>query len=549
MKEFLLYRIQNELSHHPLPSLPITPAPKKTEATPGKLLQFAIATTGMMDILAGIRKTHKDSMRPTRGIGDDDPDPKMIGHYVDGFLRNGASASVLRDDLVRNFAVVVNKCADFKIGWLQRALLAKRGDIADALYASGIYCDGDGVFFRGTRPFSARPADAKDDQPSLWKAIWTKNFLAADFLVRRGARNFAARRKDVGDGAPTMGVLIEAYLQAERAVKGVAERNRHGSTIVKVSGRAVAELQSITTLIHCLAHYRQDLFDADGAHWIDDAVRWTIRDDCPVTLIRMLLKLGAPPVVRMRALPKRRGADEPSKWIGASLYAACTRRNNLQLVKLLCAYGADTTHAFNAVQLHIAEIKTEHEVTGQPVDDNVLQRLRDIKHFLVRSKDYTTPLHYTEVLSTAEVHSFLDDNSDGCRALWAGAEGRRPRITPMECAYFNAYALVHRGLPVPPGLRRMILLSQPFSPKMLPFLPPSDRRRVRELLLACALVSKRTTPALPSLPFQEIWMETIFPFLVDGERGRVAFDQAGALARLVDVHGKFQSFCSYKSTD
>lgn len=84
---------------------------------------------------------------------------------------------------------------------------------------------------------------------------------------------------------------------------------------------------------------------------------------------------------------------------------------------------------------------------------------------------------------------------------------------------------------------------------MMPFLPPSDRRRVRELLLACALVSKRTTPTLPSLPFQEIWLETIFPLLVDGERGRVAFDQAGALARLVDAHGNFQTFCRYNPTN
>ena len=236
-------------------------------------------------------------------------------------------------------------------------------------------------------------------------------------------------------------------------------------------------------------------------------MRQLTRSNGKLSLVRMLLKLGAPPDGRKRFF-RRRNSDGKVQVIGEALWLACTHLSNLELVKLLCAYGADSTNAYDLVLSHIETMQSWHNQGLQTIDEGKVLRLNEIKRFLVRSKQYTTPLHFTEVLSTGEVHSFLDGGDEGCRALWVGADAGTAGITPMECAYFNAYALVHKGLPVPPGLRRMILLSQPFSPQMMPFLPPSDRRRVRELLLACALVCKRTTPALPSLPFQEIWLGT-----------------------------------------
>lgn len=501
----------------------------------------------MDEILRGIGRVHR-TPPPRAGIGDEDSTPKIIDHFVRGFLDQNAAtpASHLHNVLVQNFHLVVNECSVVKVGWLQAALAAKRRDIADALYASGIYCDGDGVYFRGSQSFSARPADASfDNGSSLWKAISSEFLLAADYLAMRGERSFAPRMWEqyAATGTNAMWHLISAYQRREKTIKLRFEGGANGLRVWGSDETELAELECCRRLIHCIAQCREDLFHAVDSYWVGDAVRELRRREGGLSLVRMLLKLGARPDGRKRFI-RRRSSDGKVQSIGEALWMACIGRNNLELVKLLCAYGADSTNAYNLVQSHIEAIQSWHNQGLQTIDEEKVLRLNEIKRFLIRAKQYTTPLHFTEVLSTGEVHSFLDGGDEGCRALWVGADAGTAGVTPMECAYFNAYALVHRGLPVPPGLRRMILLSQPFSPKMLPFLPPSDRRRVRELLLACALVSKRTTPALPSLPFQEIWMETIFPFLVDGERGRVAFDQAGALARLVDVHGKFQSFCS-----
>ena len=498
-------------------------------------------------ILRGIGKVHP-TPPPRAGIGDEDSTPKIIDHFVRGFLDQTAATPVshLHNVLVQNFDLVVNKCSVAKVGWLQAALAADRGDIADALWASGIYCDGDGVYFRGTQSFSARPADALSDSgSSLWKAISSEFLLAADYLAARGARSFAPRTwaPYSATGTKAMEHLISAYGRRERNIKWRFESVATTSVSSVRAKTELAELQCCSRLIHCIAQCRKDLFHAVGGYWVGDAVRELRGSKGGLSLVRMLLKLGAPPDGRKRFI-RPRSSDGKTQWIGKALWLASTGLGNLELVKLLCAYGADSTNAYDAIQAHIEAMQRAHNQGLQTIDEEKVLRLNEIKRFLVRAKQYTTPLHFTEVLSTGEVHSFLDKGDEGCRALWVGADAGTAGITPMECAYFNAYALVHKGLPVPPGLRRMILLSQPFSPQMMPFLPPPDRRRVRELLLACALVSKRTTPALPSLPFQEIWMETIFPLLVDGERGRVAFDQAGALARLVDAHGNFQTFCS-----
>lgn len=499
-------------------------------------------------ILRGIGKVHP-TPPPRAGIGDEDSTPKIIDHFVRGFLDQTAATPVshLHNVLVQNFDLVVNKCSVAKVGWLQAALAADRGDIADALYASGIYCDGDGVYFRGTQSFSARPADVLfDNGSSLWKAISSEFLLAADYLAARGARSFAPRTWEpyAATGTEAMRHLISAYGRLERRIKFRVQSEANGmEDLLGSKMTELAELECCRRLIHCIAHCRKDLFHAVDSCWVGDAVREVRETKGGLSLVRMLLKLGAPPDGRKHHL-RRRSSEGKTQSIGKALMLACTGLSNLELVKLLCAYGADSTNAYDAIQAHIEAMQRAHNQGLQTIDEEKVLRLNEIKRFLIRSKQYTTPLHFTEVLSTGEVHSFLDRGDEGCRALWVGADAGTAGITPMECAYFNAYALVHKGLPVPPGLRRMILLSQPFSPQMMPFLPPSERRRVRELLLACALVSKRTTPALPSLPFQEIWMETIFPLLVDGERGRVAFDQAGALARLVDAHGDFQTFCS-----
>ena len=496
-------------------------------------------------ILRGIEKVHPTP--PRAGIGDEDSTPKIIDHFVKGFLDKNAAKPVshLHNVLVQNFYLVVNKCSVAKVYWLQAALAEDRGDIADALWASGIYCDGDGAYFRGSKSFTARPADALSDSgSSLWKAISSEFLLAADYLAMRGARSFAPRtwQPYAATGTNAMRHLISAYGRRERGIKWHFESGANGLPVSGSDETGLAELECCRRLIHCIAQCRKDLFHAVDSYWVGDAVRELRMHKGGLSLVRMLLKLGAPPDGRKRFI-RRRSRDGKVKWIGEALWLAVTILSNLELVKLLCAYGADSTNAYDLVQSHIEAMQSWHNQGLQTIDEAKVLRLNEIKRFLVRAKPYTTPLHFTEVLSTGEVHSFLDRGDEGCRALWVGADAGTAGITPMECAYFNAYALVHKGLPVPPGLRRMILLSQPFSPQMMPFLPPSDRRRVRELLLACALVSKRTTPALPSLPFQEIWLETIFPLLVDGERGRVAFDQAGALARLVNMHGDFWVLC------
>ena len=170
---------------------------------------------------------------PPPGIGDEDSTPKIIDHFVRGFLDQNAAtpASHLHNVLVQNFHLVVNECSVVKVYWLQAALAAKRRDIADALYASGIYCDGDGVYFRGSQSFSARPADASlDNGSSLWKAISSEFLLAADYLAMRGERSFAPRMWEqyAATGTNAMWHLISAYQRTEEMIKFRFEGGANG---------------------------------------------------------------------------------------------------------------------------------------------------------------------------------------------------------------------------------------------------------------------------------------------------------------------------------